>query len=76
MTQGEAWLNRAHVLGRVGRFQLEAAIQPAWATRAHLLALAGQTGDAAAAHEKVMSLTTDPVIREYLREKANSSDGS
>lgn len=135
VAQGEAWLSRAHDLGRVGRFQLEAAIQsvhcararsgvtdwatlltlyealialaptlgarvslaatigridsplaglasldgiedaavarfqPAWATRAHLLAEAGRLDDAAGAYEKAMSLTTDPVIRDYLSER-------
>jgi predicted RNA polymerase sigma factor len=44
--------------------------QPAWATRAHLLAAAGRRTDAAHAYAKALSLTTDPVIREYLRAKA------
>lgn len=138
IARGEAWLSRAHDLGRVDRFQLEAAIQsvhcarirsgatdwtalrtlyealvalaptlgarvslaatigradgplaglasldgiadaaaarfqPAWATRAHLLALAGRTDDAAAAYEKAISLTTDPAIRKYLKNRSNS----
>jgi RNA polymerase sigma-70 factor (ECF subfamily) len=140
IAQGEAWLRRAHEIGRIGRFQLEAAIQsvhcgraisgvtdwvalrefhealvrlaptlgarvslaaaiartegpaagldaldtiqdpaaahfqPAWATRAHLLAEADRPGDAARAYEKAISLTTDPVIREYLRQKASTLD--
>lgn len=37
--QGEAWLRRAHELGRIGRFQLEAAIQSAHCARA----LSGET---------------------------------
>lgn len=41
--------------------------QPAWATRAHLLAEAGRTEEAARAYEKAISLTTDPIIRQYLR---------
>ncbi|HEY9499288.1 MAG TPA: DUF6596 domain-containing protein [Terrimesophilobacter sp.] len=142
VAQGEAWLGRAHDLGRVGRFQLEAAIQsvhcararsgmtdwaalqklyealvalaptlgarvslaatigrtdgplaglasldaiedaavarfqPAWATSAHLLALAGRPDEAAAAYRKAASLTTDPVIREYLRNCSRSAQGS
>ena len=49
--------------------------QPAWAKRAHQLAETGRPNDAAGSYEKAMSLTADPVIREYLREKANSSNG-
>ncbi|MHA6694281.1 RNA polymerase sigma factor [Homoserinimonas sp. A520] len=136
VAQGEAWLRRAHELGSIGRFQLEAAIQsvhcaraasgvtdwvslrklhealvsiapslgahvslaavigqvdgpeaglsyldsiddpavhrfqPAWATRAHLLASAGCRGEASAAYEKAISLTTDTTVRDYLRERA------
>ncbi|MHA6667664.1 RNA polymerase sigma factor [Homoserinimonas sp. A447] len=136
IAQGEAWLRRAHELGSIGRFQLEAAIQsvhcaraasgvtdwvslrklhealvsiapslgahvslaavigqvdgpeaglsyldsiddpavhrfqPAWATRAHLLASAGRRGEASAAYEKAISLTTDTTVRDYLRERA------
>ncbi|NNH55102.1 RNA polymerase subunit sigma-70, partial [Promicromonospora citrea] len=47
-----------------GRFQ------PLWATRAHLLAAAGDTAAARAAGEKAVSLTTDPALRAYLRERA------
>ena len=138
IAQGEDWLRRAHEVGRIGRFQLEAAIQsvhcnraisgvtdwvalrefhealvklaptlgarvslaatiaraegpaagldaldaiqdpaaarfqPAWATRAHLLAATDRPGDAARAYATAISLTTDPVIREYLREKAST----
>jgi RNA polymerase sigma-70 factor (ECF subfamily) len=131
IAQGEAWLRRAHALGRIGRFQLEAAIQsvhcarassgdtdwvtlrrlyealvqlaptlgarvslaatiahvdgplaglealdsiedsarfqPAWATRAHLLSAAGWHDEASRALENAIALTTDPVIRDYLR---------
>jgi predicted RNA polymerase sigma factor len=34
IAQGEAWLRRAHSFGRIGRFQLEAAIQSAHSARA------------------------------------------
>ena len=34
IAQGEAWLRRAHSLGRIGRFQLEAAIQSVHCARA------------------------------------------
>jgi predicted RNA polymerase sigma factor len=34
ITQGESWLRRAHALGRIGRFQLEAAIQSVHCARA------------------------------------------
>ena len=34
IAQGEAWLRRAHALGRIGRFQLEAAIQSVHCARA------------------------------------------
>ncbi|WP_441724815.1 RNA polymerase sigma factor [Glaciibacter sp. 2TAF33] len=34
IAQGEAWLRRAHSFGRIGRFQLEAAIQSVHSTRA------------------------------------------
>ncbi|WP_224760498.1 RNA polymerase sigma factor [Salinibacterium sp. ZJ450] len=44
--------------------------QPAWATRAHLLAEASRVGEAAAAYEKAISLTTDPAVRAYLTAKA------
>ncbi len=129
---GERYLHRAHALGRVGRFQIEAAIQsvhcaratsgvtdwralrtlhaallsiaptlgarvayaaavgrvegaraglealdaiedeaaprfqPAWATRAHLLAEAGRAGEAVAAYERAISLTTENRARRYL----------
>jgi predicted RNA polymerase sigma factor len=138
IAQGEAHLVKAHALGHVGRFQLEAAMQsvhcaraitgrtdwnaartlnqalvriaptrgavvslaatigetdgpaaalafldsvddpglhrfqPAWATRAHLLAQAGRVEEAAAAFEKAIDLTADPVIRSFLREKAST----
>ena len=141
ISQGEAWLRRAHALGRIGRFQLEAAIQsvhcarassgktdwktlrklyealvsiapslgahvslaavigrldgpeaglahleslddpavrrfqPAWATRAHLLVTAGRLSEAAAAYEKAISLTTDPVLRSFLLEQAERLSG-
>ena len=45
--------------------------QPAWATRAHLLAEAGATGEASAAYEKAISLTTEPALRAHLTEKAS-----
>ena len=133
---GERYLHRAHALGRVGRFQIEAAIQsvhcaratsgvtdwralrtlhaallsiaptlgarvayaaavgrvegagaglaaldaiedeaaqrfqPAWATRAHLLAAAGHEGEAAAAYERAISLTTDNRTRRYLERQS------
>jgi RNA polymerase sigma-70 factor (ECF subfamily) len=129
---GERYLHRAYALGRVGRFQIEAAIQsvhcaratsgvtdwralrtlhaalisiaptlgarvayaaavgrvqgagaglealdaiedeaaahfqPAWATRAHLLTEAGRAGEAVAAYERAISLTTDNRARRYL----------
>jgi RNA polymerase sigma-70 factor (ECF subfamily) len=132
---GERHLHRAHALGRVGRFQIEAAIQsvhcaratsgvtdwhalltlhaallsvaptlgarvayaaavgrvegaraglealdaiedeaaqrfqPAWATRAHLLAEAGRGGEAVAAYERAISLTTDNRARRYLEQR-------
>lgn len=44
--------------------------QPAWATRAHLLARAGRPREARSAYEKAISLTTDPLVRAHLREKA------
>lgn len=135
IARGEAWLHRAHAVGRIGRFQLEAAIQsvhcarsatgttdwkalrtlsealvqhaptmgarvslaaiigetdgpvaglarldalddpmvqrfqPAWATRAHLLARAGKPDLARIAYDKAIALSTDPVIRAYLRER-------
>lgn len=138
IAQGESWLRRAHTLGKLGRFQLEAAIQsvhcaravsgitdwaalrklhealvavapslgsraslaavigrldgpeaglraldsitdaavqrfqPAWATRAHLLAVAGQTGEAARAYDKAISLTTDAAVRSHLRSLASA----
>lgn len=34
IAQGETWLRRAHALGRIGRFQLEAAIQSVHCARA------------------------------------------
>ena len=34
IAEGEAWLRRAHALGRIGRFQLEAAIQSVHCARA------------------------------------------
>lgn len=54
---------------------LRAAVQrfqPAWATRAHLLTEAGRTAEAAKAFDKAISLTTDPVIRAWLRSKAGT----
>lgn len=138
IARGEAYLLRAHDLGAVGRFQLEAAIQsahcaravrgttdaaalvtlhralvrvaptlgarvalaatvadadgpeagldeldaidepgvlrfqPAWATRAELLARRGDPDAARAAYEKAISLTTDPLLRRYLTERAGS----
>jgi predicted RNA polymerase sigma factor len=39
IAQGEAWLRRAHALGAIGRFQLEAAIQSVHCARA----LSGET---------------------------------
>jgi RNA polymerase sigma-70 factor (ECF subfamily) len=45
----------------------EPAFQPWWAVRAHLLAGAGLMDDAARAYAKATSLTTDPVVRTYLR---------
>ncbi|HYI32320.1 MAG TPA: DUF6596 domain-containing protein, partial [Glaciibacter sp.] len=138
IARGEAHLVKAHELGRVGRFQLEAAMQsvhsararfgttdwkalrtlnealvtiaptrgavvslaatigetdgpvaalhyldsvgdpglqrfqPAWATRAHLLARAGRVEDAAAAFARAISLTADPAIRKFLKEKASA----
>jgi len=42
--------------------------QPAWATRAHLLTAAGR--DASEAYAKAISLTTDPGIRRFLRERS------
>jgi RNA polymerase sigma-70 factor (ECF subfamily) len=44
--------------------------QPAWATRAHLLESAGRVGDASAAYDKAISLTTDPILRSFLSERA------
>jgi RNA polymerase sigma-70 factor (ECF subfamily) len=136
IAHGEAHLSRAHALGRIGRFQLEAAMQsvhcaravsgttdwhalrtlnqalvtvaptlgaivslaatigetdgpaagvayldsiedpalhrfqPAWATRAHLLAASGRVGEAVAAYEKAISLTTEAATRTFLEERA------
>lgn len=40
--------------------------QPAWSTRAHLLDRLGRRSAAAAAYDKAISLTTDPVERAHL----------
>jgi len=132
---GERYLHRAHTLERVGRFQIEAAIQsvhcaratsgvtdwralrtlhaallsiaptlgarvayaaavgrvegagaglealdaiedeaaqrfqPAWAARAHLLAETSRAGEAVAAYEHAISLTTDNRARRYLQRR-------
>jgi len=66
--------NRGAEAGLEALDRLDAAtaqrFQPAWATRAHLLAQTGRTEESARAFEKAISLTTDPVIRAWLREKA------
>lgn len=45
--------------------------QPAWATRAHLLAEVGDRDAAASAFSKAISLTTDPALRQFLRERSD-----
>lgn len=135
IARGEGWLRRAHARNRIGRFQLEAAIQsahcaraasgvtdqatlrtlyealvqvsptlgarvslaatigrldgpdagltaldlvtdaavqrfqPAWAVRAHLLAESGRPEEAALAYDRAVALTTDPLVRDYLRRR-------
>ena len=49
--------------------------QPAWATRAHLLAETGRRADAVVAYDTAMSLTTDPVVWEYLNQRARAFSG-
>lgn len=46
--------------------------QPAWATRAHLLSWAGRVGEARAAFDKAVSLTTDPAERRHLEERRSA----
>ncbi|MDE3173846.1 MAG: RNA polymerase subunit sigma-70 [Gemmatimonadota bacterium] len=46
-----------------------ARFQPAWAARAHLLAATGRRGEAGAAYEKAISLTTELGLRRYLERR-------
>lgn len=45
--------------------------QPAWAARAYLLEKMGRTQEAVSAFEKAISITTDPVERNYLKKQVS-----
>jgi RNA polymerase sigma-70 factor (ECF subfamily) len=47
---------------------------PYWAARAHLLAEANRTTEAARAFQRSIGLSTDPAMRDYLKEQARLLD--